>query len=351
MKKNRIGTSIIALVLITAIAAAVGCSASDGSKGTSGSTAKKEAKKEEKRGIDIKASIEEQVIAEKDGVKVTATGLGSDDEYSFYINIKAENDTENIYEMWTDRITVNGFCMMEGMNADDPIMPGETETRLLIGSRALKYMNMGEPGEIKIYNARLLESEEKTDETLLAQGVSEEMLEIMKEEGQKYYSPKEGQMENPFFASEEITIQTSAYDEMEVTLPDGEKLYDENGIQLIRTEADKEDKENGCCDIFFLKNDSSDVIFLSSKDSSVNDFMLEDLGIAVVYSPKVSPGETAVVIAAVDQYSLQYLMNTEEDVKIESLECTLVITKIIEMDEFGRTGEGIAEIPYTYTAE
>lgn len=339
MKKNTIRKNMIIMVLVIVMAAAAGCSTSD-SKGTSGGGAKK---KEEKKGMDIKATVEEQVLAEKDGVKVTATGLGSDDENSFYINIKAENDTENVYQMRIDRITVNGFCMMESTQVDEPIMPGETETKLSIWSMTAKYMNMGEPGEIKIYNARLLEAEEKKDE---------ELAEALGEEEHVYYSPKEGQMENPFFMSEEITIQTSAYDEMKVTLPEGEKLYDENGIQLIRIDADKEDREEGFCDIFFLKNDSSDVIYLGAKDGSVNDFMLDDLGVSIIYaSSTVSPGETAVMAAAVDKYTLQYLMNTEEDVKIESLECTLYLMKIVEVEEWGSGSEEIAEIPYSYTAE
>lgn len=128
-------------------------------------------------------------------------------------------------------------------------------------------------------------------------------------------------------------------------------MYDENGIRLIRTDPDKEDKENGCCDIFYLKNDSSDILYVGSKDCSVNDFMLDEMGGSIIYSSRIDPGETAVMMAEVDSYSLQYLMNTEEDVKIESLECTIFISKMAEMYGYWTPDEEIAEIPYTYTAE
>ncbi len=328
--KNKMYRSMAALALILAMAVMGGCGSSGGGEGTSSdSGAKKETKKEE----NTKVNMDEQTLVEKDGVTVTATGAGVDGEDGIYLDVIAENKTEKVYEISLDNAAVNGFSM--NGYAKDEIMPGETKTRISFSDWADKYVDLGEPGEIKIHLLRLLEVEE--DQTV---------------NGEKpHYMPVEGAYENPFAAVEDIVIQTSAYDEMKATLPEGEELYHENGIQITRVDADKEPEEGGIRDIFLVKNDSSDIIYLGGKDYTMNDYVIEEMMYEAMQFSEVMPGETGSGVMLADSSSLQYVLNTEEEVEFESMECTIYICKRIEADEWGRTGETIAEIPYSYTAK
>lgn len=339
--KNRISKNITALVLIMAMAVMSGCGSSSdnggGSSSDSGDGTKKAAKEE--KGMDIKADIEEQVIAEKDGLKITATGLGSEKETEFFINIKVENGTDKFYQLVTCDVTVNGYCM-RGYMYDD-IQPGESETRFEIdGADVFKYVDIGEIGEIGLHNLKICETVEGEDE-----------------EGEEAYRevPPE-QYDNPFFLEEKVTIQTSAYDEMkETALPEGEELYNAGGVQFIRVEADEEDKENGYCDIFFLKNDSSDTVSIGIKDASVNDIMQDGLiGHGILSGGDVLPGYVGITKAGLEAYMLSAALGVddEEEAKLESIEGTICLNKEVMDEEYGEMfWENFAEIPYSYTAK
>lgn len=340
--KNRIYQGMLAFVLILAMAVMGGCGASKDAGGDSeGTEAKKEEnekkeedKKEEKKGMDIGAEIEEQVLAEKDGLKITATGLGSDRENEFYVNLSVKNDSDMVYHMEAGYCIVNGYSLWCGMG---DIEPGESEMQLDIRGDILRYMDIGEIGEIDFYSLRLLETMEETSSD------GEDV----------YYRPSEEQYANPFIKEEKVTLQTSAYGEMgEPTLPEGKELYNENGIQLVMTEADEEDQEDGILSRLFLKNDSSDYIDFNSGNSSVNDFVLDVMySTSLVGGDITPPGAVGIYQVVVDPYLMMEAMNTEEEVEIESIECTLFIKKEVWSDELGSMPETIAEVSYTYTAE
>lgn len=343
--RNRISRSVITMILILAMAVMGGCASSGSEEEKTADNGAKEAeesgnesKKEEKKGMDIHAEIKEQALIEQDGVKITATGIGSDDEDAFYINIKAENDTENTFEMRGGCTLVNGIVMTDDLWVHDTIVPGETEFELTIENPVLKYLDLGEIGEIKIYSARLFEAEEYESE-----------------DGEKYYKLKEGAENNPFTRIEEITIQTSAYDEMKTALPQGEELYNENGVQVLRAELSEEAKEDGYLDMIILKNESSDSVFLGSYEGAVNDYALGVMGGNDLIRSSTTPqGGCAVEMPSAESWSscLQNAMATEEEVEIESAECTISVQKLVLDEEYGIwSDEKIAEIPYSYTAE
>lgn len=335
--KNRISKSITALVLIMAMAVMSGCGSSSSSSDNGDGT--KEDAKEEK-GMDIKADIEEQVIAEKDGLKITATGLGSEKETEFFINLKVENSTDKFYQLWTyDGVTVNGYYMQGGMY---DIQPGESEMRFEIdGADVFKYADIGEIGEIELQNLKICET-----------------VEVEGEEGEEAYRevPSE-QYDNPFFLEEKVIIQTSAYDEMkETALPEGEELYNADGVQFIRVEADEEDKENGYCDIFFLKNDSSDTVLIQEKDTSINDIMQDGLtGYGVLSGGDVPSGYVGISKAGINPFFAlprALGLDDEEEAKLESIECTILLERLVMDEEYGEMfWENFAEIPYSYTAK
>lgn len=334
--KNRVYKSVMAWILILAMAAMSGCGSS-GDKGTDAKQEKKEKEqKEDKMSLKTDVEMEEQILAEKDGVKITATGLGSDEEPGFFVNLSVKNDTDMVYSSMVNECTVNGYSVWAG--ADD-IKPGESGIELRIGGGIFKHIDVGEIGEINLYDLRLFETE-KVD--------SEDGEEV-------YYHPSEEQYDNPFFHEEKVTIRTSAYSGMkEANLPEGEEIYNENGIQIVRTEPDDEDKKDGMCSWLFLKNGSEDKLTLSAKDASVNDFVLDVMlgssAVGGMNGRTTVPGAVGIYYAGVDSYTMKEIMNTEEDVAIDTLECTMVINKE-GMDEFGLTYETVAEIPYAYTAK
>ena len=189
--------------------------------------------------VDANVKIEEQVLVDQDGFKIVATGIeaGKRDN-EVYLDIEVTNNTDKIYDIYTDTV-VNGYVAIweqidEEGEQREAYLPGEVKGKIKIYGNALKYADIGKIGKIEFQDFAVREVEEEPGA-----------------EGCVYYDYKIDQRDNPFFKADNIMIQTDAVDEIkEVRIPEGEELYNENGIKLVKTNPEEAKKLHG---IFFYR--------------------------------------------------------------------------------------------------
>ncbi len=189
--------------------------------------------------MDANVKIEEQVLVDQDGFKIVATGIeaGKRDN-EVYLDIEVTNNTDKIYDIYTDTV-VNGYVAIweqidEEGEQREAYLPGEVKGKIKIYGNALKYADIGKIGKIEFQDFAVREVEEEPGA-----------------EGCVYYDYKIDQRDNPFFKADNIMIQTDAVDEIkEVRIPEGEELYNENGIKLVKTNPEEAKKLHG---IFFYR--------------------------------------------------------------------------------------------------
>ncbi len=75
--------------------------------------------------------IEEQVIADQDGIKITATGTSVSKSNNFHIDLKVENNSNQTIKLGVSKMYVNGFLLdydrdYSSIGNKDGLAPGET---------------------------------------------------------------------------------------------------------------------------------------------------------------------------------------------------------------------------------
>lgn len=199
---------------------------------TEGTDAATEPKKDEP------VTIAETVLYEKDGVKVTATGLENGwmgPEVKFLL----ENTSERSVLITTDAVSVNG-CMapFSGLYAEVAAGKKSNESMTLMSS----------------------ELERSGIETIA--------------QLQFFLEVKDADSWDPLDTSPLLTLSTSAADFRQPADDSGQVLYDEGGIRVI-CKGLKQDLIWDGTIVFFMENNSGQPITVSAENVSVNGFMEE----------------------------------------------------------------------------
>lgn len=337
MKNGSFKTIFTIAAIITVVSTGCGSSAdSENAQKTQAKSVKVPAETSDEKTKTDDIKMEEQVIVEKDGLKIIAIGIRTDEKADrIYLDIAVQNDTDKIYSDYmrttVNNYTVNTLPKNEKNETLEAYLPGETQGTIEIYGDALKYADIGKIGKIEFKDYHITEVEEKSE---------------------GYYESKKGQIDNPFFKANTITIQTEAVNKIkDIVIPEGEELYNKNGIRLVKTNPKEAEEPYG---VFFFQNKSEDTISLYSKEIFINNIMLsgEDLGfLNGVNIQYLDPGKTAVLTFWTDEYFLDEA-GIKKDEEFQSLEWVFYIKRILtEPNEFFENEELITKIPYTYTAE
>lgn len=336
--KHKFLKQVMAVLLAGTILFVGGCgsSGSDSSNADPAGNAEGTNNAEQEENLITGVTVEEQVLAEKDGVKVTLTGL-SYESGAYYLDVVVENDTEELYIIRVNDASVNGYVCT--LYTSDGFSSGKTEGRLTLRGNVFYYadvIGMGKIGEIKLSGFTLYGAEEE------------------KAEYGTFYQIKEDQYTDPFFTAESVVIETSAYANMEKgVIPEGEILYDQDGILLVKVED-----ENDPYGLFFLKNDSDKSLKLTTTDMCINDFMAQDPSIGqdmiTLSGNYVKNGDVDVSTFMMEPLMLEHI-GLEPDEEVTSVECNIAIqmteTEVFEGGGTITSMKNIVEIPYSYTKE
>ena len=173
----------------------------DGSTET-GDAGSKEDSVEKESSVDI--TIEEQVLVDQDGIKITATGMEDDSIWGEGVKLLIENNTEKNVGIGCNALIVNNYMITDLFS-----------TSVAAGKQANEVMYM-------------------SSSELEAAGISNiGQIEV-------YFHVYDSDSYDTLFDPDVAVIQTSDYANMDVTAADdGTELYNQDGIRIVGKYVDE----------------------------------------------------------------------------------------------------------------
>ena len=244
-------------------------------------------------------TIEEQVLVDSNGIKITATEYTADGLFGDGVKLVIENNTDKDYTIGCDALIVNDYMIADLFAAEVAAGKKANETMDLYSSE-LEAAGIENVGQIEMYFHAY-------DDDF-----------------------------NSLFEKEYSVIQTSQYDNMDTTVDDaGTELYNANGIRIVGKTVD-ENSFWGTSILLYTENTSGQNVTITVDDMSVNGVMMDPFFATTVYDGKKS----------VDAITL--LESDLENNNIESIETAELKFYISNEDTF----ETIAETdPITFSAQ
>lgn len=223
-------------------------------------------------------TIEEQVLVDQDGVKITATGYVTDSIWGDGIKLLIENYTDKNLTIGCEAMIVNDYMVTDLFACDVAAGKKANETAYLLSSE-LKAAGIENVGKIEFY--------------FHAFG-TEDWEDVIK---------------NAY-----AEIQTSAYADMDTQADDsGMELYNAGGIRIVGKTVD-ENSFWGTAILLYCENSSGRNATITVDNMSVNGFMIEPYFSSTVYDGKKSFDEITLMsseledngITSIDEIELSF---------------------------------------------
>ncbi len=197
--------------------------------------------------------IEEQVLLDQDGIKITAVGLAPDEIFDAQsIELDLENNSDQNVTVQLSNVSVNGYMIMPLFSADVAAGKKTKET-------------------IEFYNYELADC-----------GI-EKIAQV-----ELQFNILNSESYETIFDSEMISIATSAKDYEQSYDASGEVLYDDKDIKVVAKTLDTSDDIFGPELLLYVENNSDVIISVSTDNVSVNGYMNDALYYATVLPGKKS---------------------------------------------------------------
>lgn len=194
-------------------------------------------------------TIEEQVLVDQDGIKVTAAEYVTDGFLGDSIKLLVENNSDKDYTIGCDALIVNDY-MINNLFACEVAAGKKANETIDLYSAELQAAGIDNVGKIEIYFNAF-----DSDWNNLFENVCAE-------------------------------IHTSAYESMDTQANDaGMELYNGNGIRIVGKTVD-ENSFWGTAILLYCENSSGRNVCISVEDMSVNGFMMDPAFAANVYDGK-----------------------------------------------------------------
>lgn len=286
MKRKTIKGIAVTAVLAVFLMMAAGSGSSDsGSQKTiaedSDSKAVEAASEENKEETAEKSglpTIEEQVLIDQDGVKITAMGLEEDTIFGTGLKLLIENSTDKDLGIGCDALIVNNYMISDLFSAQVAAGKSSNETMNLSAS-ALKAAGIDNIGQIEIY----FKSYDSSSYETIAQ-------------------------------FDKVVIQTSDFPNMDTSPADeGKELVNQDGLRIVGKYVD-EDSFWGAGILLYLENNTGKTISVTCSDVSINGFMINPIFASTLYDGKMAVDELTIFssdleennITSVDEVELKF---------------------------------------------
>lgn len=224
-------------------------SADASANAASTASAEKEKSTEAEKTSTDTPTIEEQVLVDTEGIKITATGYTTDGFLGDGVKLVIENNTDTDYTIGCDALIVNDYMINDLFVST--VAAGKTANETVdLYSSELKAAGIENVGQIELYFHAY-------DDDF-----------------------------NYLFQKEYAVIETSCYDDMDTSADeDGTELYNENGIRIVGKTVD-ENSFWGTSILLYIENNSGKNVGISVNDMSVNGVMMDPLFSTTVYDGK-----------------------------------------------------------------
>ena len=282
----KIRSKVLAVILCLGVfaAMAMGSGSSDSSKkdvvaagensADTESDATEEAEAVETESATSNITIEEQVVVDQDGIKITATEYETDSIWGDGIKLLIENDSNNDYTVGCDALIVNDYMITDLFVSE--IAAGKKANEVMhLSSSELKAAGIENVGKIEMYF-------------------------------HAYDSSYNSIFENVY-----SEIQTSEYANMDTTPNDaGMELYNKDGIKIVGKTVD-ENSFWGTAILLYCENTSGKNVGISVDDMSINGFMMSPFFTTTVYDGKKSIDEITVFSSDLEENGIEKIEEVE----------------------------------------
>lgn len=284
MKKR---TKLLALVLsvVTMSSMLFGCGSSAAPKKNivvgEGTTETGESQTEETAGSSTDAeqtssdvSIEEQVLLDQDGIKITATEYVTDSIMGDGIKLLVENNSDTDYTIGCDELIVNDYMIADLFSVD--VAAGKKSNEMMyLSSSELKAAGIDTVGKVEMY----FHAYDANWDDLF----------------QNVYSE----------------IETSEFANMDTTPNDeGTELYNENGIRIVGKTVD-ENSFWGTAILLYIENTSGKNVGISVDNMSINGFMMTPYFSTTVYDGKKAIDDITIMSSDLEENGIESIDEVE----------------------------------------
>lgn len=220
-------------------------------------------------------TIDEQVLIDHDGMKVTATGYETDSVWGDGVKLLIENNTQKNLTFGCNALIVNDF-MITDLFAETVAAGKKSNTTLHLSNSGLKAAGIENVGKIEV-DFRIHDSDNYDD--------------VVK--------------------SEMVTIKTSAFDQMDTSVDDsGTELYNAGGIRVVGKTVD-EDSFWGTAILLYCENNSGKNVGITVDDMSINGFMINPIFSSTVYNGKRAFDDISILSSDLEKNGITELDTVE----------------------------------------
>lgn len=219
-------------------------------------------------------AIEEQVLVDQDGIKITAMEYVTDSIWGDGIKLLVENNSDQDYTIGCDALIVNDY-MITDLFACEVAAGKKSNENMYLSSTALKAAGISNVGKIEVYF-------------------------------HAYDSDW-----NDLFRKVYAEIDTSAFDSMDTEADDsGMELYNDNGIRIVGKTVD-ENTFWGTAILLYSENTSGQNVSISVDNMSINGFMMDPYFSCTVYDGKKSIDEITLLSSDLEENGIESIEEVE----------------------------------------
>lgn len=225
-------------------------------------------------------SINEQVLWEVDGVKITAKGIEEDSIFGTKINVLVENNSDKNIGIGADALIVNDY-MISDLTSMTVTAGNKSNESITLFSSELNAAGIEHIGKIEMYLHT--------------------------------FDPDTYQMQKK---SDCITITTSEYSNMDTDNSiKGTTLFEKDGVKIVGQYVD-EDSFWGSAVLLYVENNTGKNIIVQCDDVAVNGYMVSALMSADVYAGKKSFNDITLLKSDLDDNGITSIDTIETSFKI-----------------------------------
>ncbi len=219
-------------------------------------------------------TIEESVLIDGNGIKITAKEYVSDSIWGDGIKLLIENSSDKNYTVGCDALIVNDYMITDLFASE--IAAGKNANEIMyLSSSELKAAGIDSVGKIEMY-----------------------------------FHAYDSEL-NYLFQNEYTEIQTSEYANMDTTPNDtGMELYNENGIKIVGKTVD-ENSFWGTAILLYVENTSGKNVGISVDDMSINGFMMSPYFSTTVYDGKKAIDDITVFSSELEENGIESIEDVE----------------------------------------
>ena len=220
-------------------------------------------------------TIDEQVLFEQDGLKVTATEYVTDSIWGDGIKLLLENNGSTDVGVGCNALIVNDYMITDLFSSTVAAGKKANET-LYLSSTGLQAAGIDTVGKIEVYFHTF--------------------------DPDTFMTIKDMDC---------VTIQTSGFDTMDTTPNDaGQELYNENGIRIVGKYVD-ESSFWGTAVLLYIENNSGKNVIIQCDDMSINGFMMTPFFSSTVYDGKKAIDEITLLSSELEENGIATVEEVE----------------------------------------